>query len=541
VVLRHNGRLPSAGEAIEVTQMSVNTLSEMLQHSASRWPARVAVADAAGGPPLTYRELDAVVADLTLQLVRQGAGKGDTVAIVSDNCLEYVLALFAVLGLGAAAAPLNPALTAPEVVSTLRRLRARAAIVPAHLHDDFVTTNGAVPSAVWKLALVPGQDRRLQAELTTSQTEPAGSIRAERPEADPPGADVALLLLTSGTTAEPKVVPLTNGNLLASIEGIRTVYRLSPDDATLLVMPLSHGHGLVAGLLATLASGGAAYLPTGGRFHASTFWSDMVTAQATWYTAVPTIHQILLARAGKDYPKDGHPHLRFVRSCSAPLAPEVLQAITTAFSAPVLQAYGTTETAHQISSNPLPSDGPDKAASVGLGTGVEIQVRASGGRPVATGKAGEVWVRGPAVTSGYLDNKKATAEGFTDGWFHTGDLGHQDADGYLFLTGRIKDLIDRGGEKISPTAVDEVLQSSPGVEDALAFGLPDEEYGEEVAAAVVLRSGQVADEDALKRYVGSKLSAVEVPKRIFFVSDLPRTAKGAGDRRRLAAQFSPRK
>jgi acyl-CoA synthetase (AMP-forming)/AMP-acid ligase II len=519
----------------------VNTLSELLDDSASRWPERVAVADAAGDRALTYRDLEALVADLVVELNRHGVSHGDTVAIVSDNCFEYVVTLFAVLGVGASAAPLNPALKAQELGSALSHLRTRATIVPAHLHDQLVTTRNATTSAVWKLTLVPGENRPFRAELVASQKS-ADSDHSETPEVSPPhGGDVAILLQTSGTTASPKIVPLTHRNLLASIDGIRTVYRLTPEDATVLVMPMSHGHGLVAGLLATLASGGTAYLPTGGRFHAGSFWSDMGTARATWYTAVPTIHQILLERADSDYPKDGHPGLRFVRSCSEALAPDVLHSLAKAFSAPVLTAYGMTETAHQASSNPLPGDGPDKAASVGLATGVQIKVAASGGDPAATGETGEVWVRGPAVTSGYVDNEQETAESFTGDWFHTGDLGHLDADGYLFLTGRIKDLINKGGEKISPTEIDETLQSSPDVEDALTFGIPDEKYGEEVAAAVVLRAGHDVGEDELKRYSRSKLSDIEVPSRIFFVKELPRTAKGSGDRRRLAAQFGPGK
>jgi acyl-CoA synthetase (AMP-forming)/AMP-acid ligase II len=526
---------------MEVPQVIVNTLSELLHYSASRWPERVAVADAAGGRALTYRNLDALVTDLTAQLHRHGVGKGDSVALASDNCLEYVLALFAVVGVRASAAPLNPALTAPQVVSALSNLHARATIVPAHLDDEFVTTHGTSISATWKLTLAPGQHGDLRAELDAPQISADGSTRAGVPQLGPPLADdVAILLLTSGTTAAPKVVPLTHGNLLASIDGIRTAYRLTPDDATLLVMPLYHGHGLIAGLLATLASGGAGYLPTGGRFHAGAFWSDMVTAQATWYTAVPTIHQILLARAGSDYPRDGYPDLRFVRSCSAALAPEVLQDVEAAFSAPVLPAYGMTETAHQVSSNPLPSDGVDKPASVGLGTGVDIQITGPGGGPALSGETGEVWVRGPAVTSGYLNNPAATAESFSGGWFHTGDLGYQDADGYLFLTGRIKEIINRGGEKISPSVVDEVLQSNPDVEDAVSFGVPDEKYGEEIEAAVVLRPGHTVGEDELRQYARSRLSAFEVPKRIFFMADLPRTAKGAGDRRRLATLLGRR-
>jgi oxalate---CoA ligase len=516
--------------------MAVNMLGGLLRDSAGKWPERIAVSNAARDRAVTYRDLDALVTDLALQLNRLGVAKGHTVAIVSDNCVEYVLALFAVVAAGASAAPLNPGRTPAQMKASLAALRADATIVPAHLYDSFVTTHDSAAGTAWKLALA--EDPELHADLSTPPAS-GGRLPADTPKLDPPvSGDVAIMMLTSGTTAAPKVVPLTHANLLASIDGIHTVYRLRPDDATLLVMPLYHGHGLIAGLLATLASGGAAYVPSGGRFHAGSFWSDIVAAQATWYTAVPTIHQILLARAGSEYPKHGYPHLRFVRSCSAPLAPAVQHDLAAAFSAPVLEAYGMTETAHQVSSNPLPSDGPDKAGSVGLPTGVEIQVTGPDGRPAAAGETGEVWIRGTSVTSGYVANAQATAESFTGDWFHTGDLGHKDADGYLFLTGRIKEIINRGGEKISPAAIDAVLQSNPKVEDALSFGVPDQKYGEEINAAVVLRPGQDADEAELEQYSLARLSPSEAPKRIYFVRELPRTAKGAGDRRQLAARLA---
>ena len=512
------------------------TLTELLHESASTWPERVAVSDITGGPAITYTELGALVDDLAAELNRNGVRRGYSVAIVSDTCIEYVLALFAVVAAGACAAPLNPQLAARQLVSRLGQVRARAAIVPAHLSDDFASTHAAVTLPVWKLALMPGQDRGFQAAFTGAPLSGHGAGAAQARAPDPPRAgDVAILMLTSGTTAAPKVVPLTHANLLASVNGVRGMYRLTPDDATLLVMPLYHGHGLIAGLLATLASGGAGFMPSGGRFHASRFWPEMTAAHATWYTAVPTIHQILLARASSDHPKGGHPSLRFTRSCSAPLAPAVRQELETTFSAPVLEAYGMTETAHQVTSNPLPGDGPDKPGSVGVTTDADIQVTRLDGRPAAADETGEIWIRGAAVTSGYLNNPQATAESFTGGWFHSGDLGYQDADGYLFLTGRIKEIINRGGEKISPAAVDEVLQSNPGVEDALSFAVPDEKYGEEIYAAVVLRPGHRISEDELKAYSGAGLSAFEVPKRIYFLTHLPRTEKGAGDRRRLAA------
>jgi acyl-CoA synthetase (AMP-forming)/AMP-acid ligase II len=517
-----------------------NTLSELLRRSARNWPERVALGTATGERAITYAGLDELVTDLAAQLHRRGVGKRDSVAIFSDNCIEYVLALFAVARAGASAAPLNPRLEAPQMIARLRDVSPRATIVPAHLHDEFVTRYPAVTSPAWKLMLGPAENRELSAELVRSQAFSGGSEPAElRPPARPLAGDVALLMLTSGTTAAPKVVPLTHANVLASIDGIRTVYRLTPGDATLLLMPLSHVHGLIAALLATLSSGGAACMPTGGRFRAGRFWSDMAAAGATWYTAVPTIHQILLARAGSDAAKDTRPNLRFVRSCSAPLAPAVMDNLETAFSAPVLTAYGMTETAHQIASNPLPSDGPRKPGSVGVATSVEVEVTGPGGDPAAIGETGEIWIRGASVTSGYVENRVATAQSFTGGWFHSGDLGYKDADGYLFLTGRIKEIINRGGEKISPAAIDEVLQSNPSVEHALSFGVADEKYGEEIQAAVVLRRGHDANEEELTQYCRSMLTASEAPKRIFFVADLPRTAKGSGDRRQLAALLGP--
>ena len=517
------------------------TLTELLDESTSTWPGKIAVSDVTGGWTITYRKLGILVRDLAAELNRRGVGKGDSVAIVSDTCIECVLALFAVVTAGACAAPLNPKLAAPQLISRLGQVRARAVIVPANLYDDFGDAHAAVTLPVWKLALTPGQDGQFQVACTGAPLSGDRRGSAEAREQDPPrGEDVAMLMLTSGTTAAPKVVPLTHANLLASINGIRNVYRLTPDDATLLVMPLFHGHGLIAGLLATLASGGAGFMPSGGRFHASRFWPDMAAAQATWYTAVPTIHQILLARASSDYPGDGYSHLRFVRSCSAPLAPAVRQDLETTFSAPVLEAYGMTETTHQVASNPLPGDGPDKPGSVGFATDTQIQVTRPDGQPAAAGETGEIWIRGPTVTSGYLGNPEATAESFTGGWFHSGDIGYYDADGYLFLTGRIKDIINRGGEKISPAAVDEVLQSNPDVEDAVSFAVPDETYGEEIYAAVMLRPGHAISEDQLKDYSRTELSAFEVPKRIFFLTHLPRTDKGADDRRQLAALFGAR-
>lgn len=514
--------------------MSSATLCELLTDSARRWPDRVAVGTAAGERKLTYRELGTLARDLAAKLHGLGIGRSDTVAIFSDNSLEFVLALFGVLFAGAAAAPLNPQLAASEVVSRLTAMRAKATIVPDHLYGAFAAQHAAAAGTAWKLTLGPAATGLQTAILSTPAAGPAPASAAARPD-QVTASEVAIVMLTAGTTAAPKVVPLTHANVVSSVDGVCTTCRLAPGDATLLVMPLSHGHGLIGGLLATLASGGSGWMPTGGRFHASTFWADLAGAEATWYTAVPTIHQILLARAASDYPRDHPPRLRFIRSASASLAPAVLGDLEAAFSAPVIPAYGMTETAHQAASNPLPADGPVKPASVGLATGVQIQVTGPDGTHAPAGVTGEIWVRGPAVTAGYRDNPDANAASFTGSWFHTGDLGYQDTDGYLFLKGRIKEIIDRGGEKISPAEVDAVLQANPKVEDAISFAVPDPIYGEEINAAVILRPGQAATEDELRRYCLATLSAFEVPKRLFFMTSFPHTVKGADDRHRLAA------
>jgi acyl-CoA synthetase (AMP-forming)/AMP-acid ligase II len=504
---------PASDERGGIEAMPFVSLKDLLHDSARRFGDAIAIADDAIA--ISYRELESLAELLATELRKRGVGRSDAVAIASDSSVELALALFAVTTSGAAAVLVDPALTTSERAARCRSARAKALLVPDRLRDRFEDD----ASPIWTLSL----------ERTSAGLRPAVHSSAARTDEVASAGDATLLLFTTGTTSTPKIVPLTASNLSASVDGICATYALSPSDATLLVMPMFHGHGLIAGVLATLASGGSVRLPRARRFSASTFWQEMIDAHATWYTAVPTIHQVLLARAAREYPRDDAPKLRFIRSCSAPLADKVLVDLETTFGAPVLQAYGMTETAHQATSNPLPVKGPHKVGSVGLGSGVEVRIA-----------SGEVCVRGAAVTSGYLNAPAANAASFVDGWFRTGDLGELDADGYLFLKGRLKEIINRGGEKISPSAIDDALLSNPKVEDALTFGVPDAKYGEEVAAAIVLKPGQSATAQELTQYSLDRLSAFEIPKRFYFVSDLPRTAKGSGDRQKLAAMFGGR-
>lgn len=325
---------------------------------------------------------------------------------------------------------------------------------------------------------------------------------------------------------------MTHLNLFTSMRNIVGTYELVPQDSTLLVMPLFHVHGLVCGLLSTLLSGGTAVIPQ--RFSASSFWQDFEENRCNWYTAVPTIHQILLRK-----PPQKVPAIRFIRSCSSSLAPSTLNALEERFKAPVLEAYAMTEASHQMTSNPLPHRGPHKSGSVGLGQGVEVAILDEDGQPA---EIGEVCIRGQNVTQGYLNNPEATASAFTkDGYFRTGDEGKKDKDGYLILTGRIKELINRGGEKISPIELDSVLLSHPKVNEAVCFGVPDEMYGQEIQAAVVLKPGVKESEKAVERelqaFCQSKLAKFKIPKRIYVTGVMPKTATGKIQRRKMVDVF----
>jgi acyl-CoA synthetase (AMP-forming)/AMP-acid ligase II len=295
-------------------------------------------------------------------------------------------------------------------------------------------------------------------------------------------------------------------------------------------MPLFHVHGLIGATLSTLASGGVVIVPP--RFSASEFWGLVREHRATWYSAVPTIHQVLLARAESDGAPSGV--MRFIRSCSAALAPAILARLENRFGAPVLEAYGMTEAAHQVASNPLPPQ-PHKPGTVGRGGAVEVAIIDEAGRHLAADTPGEVVIHGLNVMRGYRNNPEANAAAFSDGWFRTGDTGVLDSDGYLALIGRIKELINRGGEKISPAEIDATLLDHPAVAEAAAFGVPDAKYGEEVWAAVVLKGDASAEE--IQAHCRSRLADFKVPKVIRITTALPKTATGKVQRRDLAARF----
>ncbi|KAI8143464.1 hypothetical protein BJV82DRAFT_514917 [Fennellomyces sp. T-0311] len=482
---------------------------------------------------LSYPQLLDTIRDFAAKLYAlvPSLKPGDAVAISYLNSLEFVVAFLGTGFMRLISAPLNPAYTEDEFTFYLEDSKAKVMIVPAGAANDS-TKNAAIRAAQKQGTAVievhwNGQSIDVKALASNKSAIPVKVA----PSFEPQPEDVTLLLHTSGTTGRPKGVPLSHINLATSMKNIIGTYDLTPKDRTYLVMPLFHVHGLVCGLLATLLSGGSVVIPQ--KFSASHFWKDFVDTGCNWYTAVPTIHQILLRN-----PPAQVPPIRFIRSCSSSLAPATFHAIEEHFKAPVLEAYAMTEAAHQMTSNPLPSKGVHKPGSVGLGQGVEVVILNEKGDPV---EEGEVCIRGANVTRGYLNNPKATAESFTkEGYFRTGDQGKKDKDGYLILTGRIKELINRGGEKISPLELDAVLLSAPGVAEAVSFAVPDPIYGQEVHAAVVLKNkndNHTAVERELQAFCQTKLAKFKIPKRIYVTDVMPKTATGKIQRRVVSQTF----
>jgi acyl-CoA synthetase (AMP-forming)/AMP-acid ligase II len=484
-------------------------------------PTHAAIAVSGDGPVVTYDQLRRQVDELAAQLNQLGLSRGDRIAMALPNGLELIASFLAASTAGAAA-PLNPGYTRDEFKFYLEDTGARALILPPKEADEARAAAGAD-------VMIIEADLDSDGRVQFSSERNAGAGRAR----DYPNAnDTALILHTSGTTSRPKRVPLSHANLMTSARNVAETYQLTSEDASLCVMPLFHVHGLVASTLATLSTGGTVVVPP--KFNPLSFWSTVREHRVTWYSAVPTIHQVLLSRAKSSRPS-GAEQLRFIRSCSAALAPQTMSDIEERFGVPILEAYGMTEAAHQMASNPLPP-AARKAGSVGRGTAVDIAILDKAGEVLPSGETGEVSIKGPNVFGGYEGNPEANAESFSNGWFRTGDQGYLDSEGYLTLVGRIRELINRGGEKISPREIDEALLTHSAVAEAVCFGIPDRVYGEEVAAAVVLKGS--ATEAELTAHCRSSLADFKCPKAIYIVEAIPRTATGKIQRRNIAASIS---
>ncbi|OMP83054.1 putative peroxisomal-coenzyme A synthetase [Diplodia seriata] len=487
---------------------------------------------------ITHRDLARRVKEFQLNLAAIGITHGSRVAFSLPNSLELIVAFFASTCMRAVAAPLNFDYKQSEFEFYLRDLDAAVLIVPFGSLDADTEAVKAARACGVRLAEVSFNGGEIVFCAQTRSTK-GGAGRALDLDADCQPDDVALILHTSGTTGRPKAVPLTHRNITASIKNITATYALTPADRSLLVMPLFHIHGLVAGTLSPLGSGGSVIVPP--RFSASDFWRHFTCHSATWYTAVPTIHQILLKNP---LPSPAPSGLRFVRSCSSPLPPTVLRALESALGTVVVEAYAMTEAAHQMCSNPLPRGGARVPGSVGTPQGgVEMRIKDDSGADVAPGVVGEVCVRGENVTGGYIvpaDMRAAVdAATFTaDGFLRTGDQGVVDERGYLRLTGRIKELINKGGEKISPIELDNLLLQHPAVGEAVSFAVDDALYGQDVGVAVVKRPGERLGEEEVKEFFRERVARFKVPKKVYFTETMPKTATGKIQRRQVAAAMT---
>lgn len=505
--------------------MSTSTIPQLIHNIAGQSPDTPAILSL-NQEPITYDRLYHQILHTVEELNHLGIGRGDRVAIVMPNGPEMAVAFLGVAAC-AVSAPLNPNYRDTEFDYFLQDLKAAALLVLGDLDSPAVVV--AQRAGIPVLRMIPaetGSDFLFQLSGETKLSPKTTGLT----DLD----DEALILHTSGTTSRPKMVPLTHRNLSASATNISQVLQLTRGDRCLNIMPLFHIHGLMAALCASLQAGGSVVCSPG--FYAPQFFNWVNQFQPTWYSAVPTMHQSILERASANQAVLNRIQLRFLRSSSAPLPPRVMAELEQVFRAPLVEAFGMTEAAHQIASNPLPPL-PRKPGSVGLPAGPELAIMNEDGPSLLPrGQTGEIVLRGENILSGYCDNPEANAKAFTDGWFRTGDLGSIDPDGYVIITGRLKEIINRGGEKISPREIDEALLEHPAIAQAMTFAIPDTRLGEDIAAAVVLRQPGTTEKE-LRHFLGQRLSAYKLPVKIVFLEEIPKGPTGKPQRIGMAQKL----
>jgi len=506
--------------------MKILSISNLIKLHVEQNPDNIAILGL-DQKPTTYRDLFNQINQTIVFLNNLGVGQNDRVAIVLPNG-PLMATSFLSIACGATCAPLNPAYTESEYEFFLDDLQAKAVLVESGSDNAVI-----------------GVARRFDIPiifLSQSENDSAGTFSLHCAEEFSPSSspgtartsDIALILHTSGTTSRPKMVPLTQKNLCISAENICNTLLLTPEDRCLNFMPLFHIHGLMAATLASISAGASIACMPG--FYVTKFFGWVDEFSPTWYSAVPTMHQSILNRAKDNIETIKNFSLRFIRSSSSSLAPNIMSDIEDNFGVPVIEAYGMTEASHQMACNPLPP-GIHKPGSVGLPAGPQIGIMAEN-QPefLPAHSVGEIVIQGDNVTLGYLNNDEANAKSYTKGWFRTGDQGYLDDDGYLFITGRIKEIINRGGEKISPREVDEVVLAHPGIEQVLTFAVPDEVLGEDVGIAIVLKDENITERE-IKRFAAQKLTPHKVPNYVKILSEIPKGPTGKLQRIGLAKKL----
>ena len=481
-----------------------------------------------GKQAISYRTLSQHLKSSTLHLTRIGIKPADRIAIVLPNSPEMATAFLAISSV-CTCAPFNPAYLQDEFIFYMQDLKVKALVTS--FSPDHPACKAAADLQLPIIHLEPDSD---QAGIFTLAHDLPIDENIEEPILSSID-DVAMVLHTSGTTSRPKIVPLTHRNIYHSVQNIRNSYSLTPGDRCLNMMPLFHIHGLMAAVAASLISGGSVICAPG--FQSTEIQKWLIELAPTWYTAVPTIHQAILDQLASTPEGSGKTGLRFIRSCSSSLSPTLAESLKSYFKVPVVEAYGMTEGTHQIASNPLPP-GEVKLGSVGRATGTtHITIMDEKGNLLKTNEVGEICIRGENVITAYENNPKANAANFFDGWLRTGDQGYLDKEVYLFINGRVKELINRGGEKISPREIDEILLQHPAVRQAVAFSIPHPTLGEDVAAAVVLKPNETLSLQELRQFASGKLVDYKVPRIIVFVPEIPKGPTGKVQRVNLAEKL----
>ena len=475
--------------------------------------------------PLSYRRLDRHIDDIGRTLRAKGIGRDDRLAVLMPNGPDLAVAIVATAA-NAACASINPAYSAEELDRYFADLKPRALILPAKV--DLPARRVAQARDLPVLDLTPTGEA---AGLFTLAGTAAGA-----PSSDPvgPGA-IALFLFTSGTTSRPKIVPLTHINICTSAFSAVAALQLSEADRCLNVLPLFHGHGLIATVMTSLAAGAGVVCTPG--CDVNRFFGWLREFAPTWYSAVPTMHQAILAQARLNPDQVAGIRLRLVRSASAPLPPRVFAELEQTFDTSVIEFYGMTETASApIACNPLPPR-RSKPGSVGIPVGLDVAIMNDRGDVLPAGETGHVTVRGASVMPGYDGDAAATAAAFAGDWFKTGDQGFFDDEGYLYLSGRTREMINRGGENIAPREVDEALLEHPAVAEAVTFAVPHATLGEDVAAAVVLRPNADATPKDIRQFAAGRLADFKVPRQVLIVGQLPKGSTGKVQRIGLAEKL----
>lgn len=500
---------------------SPHNLRELLKSRVQANPEKQFLYSEADGRTFSYSEFDRLVNQTAHMLASHGIGKGDTVSLLMPNSAEYIIAYFACFNLGALAGPVNSLLKSQEMGYVIANSDAKALLIGSEFSQRFGEIESDLPDL---RAVIQFDDVASAANGFPADDDLYRGI-------DVSGDDEAIIIYTSGTTGKPKGCLLTHRNLIANARQIATWLGFGPDDRLLSMMPLFHMNAVSVTTMSALYAGGSTVVSP--KFSASRFWQIISEYQVTSFGSVATMLSMLIST----YP-DGVPRgqktdqLRFAMCGSAPVPAEVLKRFEKTFNCLVVEGYGLSESTCRSTFNPPGTQ--RKPGSCGVPIGNEMRVVDEEDREVPNGELGEIVLRGENILKGYYKNADATERAFRGGWFHTGDIAYRDDDGFYFIVDRKSDMIIRGGENIYPREIDEVLYQHPAVASAAAVGVPDELYGEDVAAFVVLKEGEQATAEEIMAFCGERLADYKCPKRVVFVADIPKGPTGKLLKRELA-------